>query len=191
MELMRPDPETRVVDVGVADAGFGRTGECATYNFFEELYPWRSNVTAVGLGGGARFAESYPDVRYVEADGCSLPFDDGEFDVYFSNAVVEHVGGRERQRLFVAEALRVAGSVFLTTPNRWFPIELHTRIPLVHWLPASAAGHFYELVRRPWAKEIDLLGPKELAALFPPGSGVRIVNSFLTLAAVVGGAKHS
>lgn len=25
--------------------------------------------------------------------------------------------------------------VFFTTPNRWFPIELHTRLPLVHWLP--------------------------------------------------------
>jgi len=39
----------------------------------------------------------------------------------------------------VAEALRVAPRVFVTTPNRWFPIELHTRAPLVHWLPDAAA----------------------------------------------------
>jgi len=25
--------------------------------------------------------------------------------------------------------------VFLTTPNRWFPVEFHTVLPLVHWLP--------------------------------------------------------
>jgi hypothetical protein len=28
--------------------------------------------------------------------------------------------------------------VFVTTPNRWFPIEFHTVLPLVHWLPADA-----------------------------------------------------
>jgi hypothetical protein len=26
--------------------------------------------------------------------------------------------------------------VFITTPNRWFPIEVHTVLPFVHWLPA-------------------------------------------------------
>ena len=27
--------------------------------------------------------------------------------------------------------------MFVTTPNRWFPIEVHTRLPLVHWLPET------------------------------------------------------
>ena len=27
--------------------------------------------------------------------------------------------------------------VFLTTPNRWFPIEFHTVMPFVHWFPPS------------------------------------------------------
>jgi hypothetical protein len=26
----------------------------------------------------------------------------------------------------------------VTTPNRWFPIEVHTMLPLVHWLPPTA-----------------------------------------------------
>ena len=25
----------------------------------------------------------------------------------------------------------------LATPNRFYPIELHTKIPLIHWLPKS------------------------------------------------------
>ncbi len=183
-ETIRPTPATRVVDVGADDAAFGeRPGTCGTLNFFEELYPWPERITAVGITEGDRFAERYPHTRYVQADALDLPFADGEFDVYFSNAVIEHVGGREAQRRFVAEALRVAPRVFVTTPNRWFPVELHTRAPLVHWLPADAAHRAYDLLRKPWAKENHLLGPADLRSLFP--GDVRIVNLGMTLVAIV------
>jgi hypothetical protein len=26
----------------------------------------------------------------------------------------------------------------VTTPNRWFPIEFHTVLPFLHWLPARS-----------------------------------------------------
>jgi hypothetical protein len=96
--------------------------------------------------------------------------------------VIEHVGGEERQRAFVAEALRVAHRVFITTPNRWFPVELHTRLPLVHWLPEGAAHRVYDLARKGWAKENHLLGPGDLRDLFPVP--VRIVNLGMTLVAI-------
>ena len=72
--------------------------------------------------------------------------------------------------------------MFLTTPNRWFPIELHTRLPLVHWLPRSASDRAYDLMRRGWAKENHLLGSSDLRRLFP--GPVRIVNLGLTLVAI-------
>ena len=87
-------------------------------------------------------------IAYVQGDACALPFADRSFDIVFSNAVIEHVGDIERQRLFVAEALRVGRRVFLTTPNRWFPIEVHTRLPFVHWLPERAADRVYDLGRQ-------------------------------------------
>jgi SAM-dependent methyltransferase len=123
-----------------------------------------------------------PEIEYVQADGCALPFPDDSFDVCFSNAVIEHVGGIDRQRAFVAEAVRVSRRVFLTTPNRWFPVELHTRLPLVHWLPVPVAHRAYELLGMPWARENRLLGPRELRGLFPVP--VRIVNLGLTLVAI-------
>jgi SAM-dependent methyltransferase len=187
-ETMRPTPDTRVVDVGVDDSGFGEPdgehGACGTLNFFEELYPWPERITAVGIHEGRRFAARYPAASYVQASALELPFPDGAFDVYFSNAVIEHVGPREAQRRFVAEALRVAPRVFITTPNRWFPVELHTRAPLVHWLPDAAAHRAYDLIRKPWAKENHLLGPRDLRSLFP--GDVRIVNLGMTLVAIVG-----
>lgn len=187
-ETMRPTADTSVLDVGVDDRGFGHHEGCGTLNFFEELYPWPQRITAVGIHEGARFAERYPATRYVRASALELPFGDGSFDVYFSNAVIEHVGPCEAQRRFVAEALRVAPRAFITTPNRWFPVELHTRAPLVHWLPEPAAHRAYDLMGKPWAKQNHLLGPSDLRALFPLDrqSDVRIVNLGMTLVAIVG-----
>ncbi len=185
LDELRPDATTTVLDVGVDEVSHGEPGGesgCSTHNLFEELYPWPSRITALGLHDGTRFRERHPSVAYVRGDACALPFADGAFDIVFSNAVIEHVGSRERQEAFVREALRVGRRVFLTTPNRWFPIELHTRLPLVHWLPRPLAGRAYEVAGKGWAKENHLLGPRELRALFP--GSVRIVNLGLTIVAI-------
>jgi SAM-dependent methyltransferase len=184
LELMEPTPGTTVLDVGVDEVSHGESGGesgCTTHNFLEEHYPWPVRITALGLHEGDRFRARYPEIPYVQGDACELPFADGAFDVVHSNAVIEHVGPRERQEAFVHEAVRVGRRVFLTTPNRWFPVEVHTRLPLVHWLPDGAAGRAYDLVRKPWAKENHLLGPAELRALFPVP--VRIHNLGMTLVA--------
>jgi SAM-dependent methyltransferase len=183
METIAPTGETTVLDVGVDDVPFGAREGCETLNFFEELYPWPEQITALGLHSGARFRASYPQVSYVQGDALSLPFEDGAFDIVFSNAVIEHVGGREQQRRFVEEVLRVGRRAFVTTPNRWFPVEVHTRLPLVHWLPDRISHRAYDLARKPWAKENRLLGPGSLRRLFPPEA--RIVNLGMTLVAVV------
>src|SRR6266566_1714667 len=164
LELLRPGPETTVVDVGVTDAPFGRG---STDNFFEALYPWPEQITAVGPTDLTRFYAAFPAVRAVRADGRELPFEDATFDIGFSNAVVEHVaGGREGQRRFVGELCRVARSVFVTTPNRWFPLDPHTLLPIVNWLPPGAARERV-LRARGFDDVLDPLGPRELAALFP------------------------
>ena len=140
MRTVQPGPETRVVDVGVGDTGFGtEPGIAVTHNFFEALYPWPERITAVSDVPLPNFAREFPSIRCVTASGTDLPFEDDAFDVAFSNAVIEHVGGREEQRRFVAELCRVAPRVFVSTPNRWFPVETHTLVPLVHWLPRSTA----------------------------------------------------
>jgi SAM-dependent methyltransferase len=182
---LAPCSETTVLDVGADEVGFGGHGGqsgCSTHNFFEELYPWPGKITALGLHEGGDFRRSYPDTTYVQGDACALPFGDGAFDIVFSNAVIEHVGGRDRQRRMVEEAVRVGKRVFLTTPNRLFPLEVHTRLPFVHWLPGPLAGRAYDLARKSWAREHRLLTPRDLRTLFPVP--VRIVNLGLTLVAI-------
>ena len=183
LDELRPGPHTTVLDVGADELGFGDGDRCTTLNFFEEHYPWPEKITALGLWDGAAFRERYPDIAYVQGDACALPFADGAFDIVHSNAVIEHVGARDRQRLMVSEALRVARRAFVTTPNRRFPVEVHTRLPFVHWLPDSISGRAYDAVGKPFARELELLTKAELEALFP--GRVRVVNLGLSLVAIV------
>ena len=172
LELLAPGPETSVVDVGVTDSGVA--GAYGTDNFLEAAYPWPERITAVGVTRLDDFAAAFPHVRTVVADGRALPFADGEFDVAFSNAVVEHVGGEADQRAFVHELCRVARRVFVTTPNRRFPIEVHTLLPFAHWLPRRLQPRSLD--------DIDLLGPRAFRALFP--YPVRVLARGATLIAV-------
>jgi hypothetical protein len=42
--------------------------------------------------------------------------------------------------------MRVARrGIFLTTPNRWFPVEFHTLLPFAHWLPQK---YFHAVLRQ-------------------------------------------
>jgi len=183
LDELRPTPETSVLDIGADELGFGEEHGCGTMNFFEEHYPWPERITALGLHDGEGFRARYPGIRYVQGDACALPFADGEFDLVFSNAVIEHVGGRDRQRRLVSEAIRVGRRVFITTPNRRFPVEVHTRIPFVHWLPDALSHRVYRATGKEYATDVHLLTRNSLESLFP--GRVRIVSLGLTLAAIV------
>jgi hypothetical protein len=173
MTLARPVSTSTVIDVGVSDGIHGEAAWKAS-NFFEALYPYPANIVAVGLHEGLAFRRPDIEFRYVQGDGCDLPFPDDSFDFYFSNAVVEHVGDVTRQRRFVSEALRVAPVVFITTPNILFPVEQHTFLPIVHRLPAAPRRRAFVALRRPHGNDVTLLGPRSFRNLFPPRVEVRV-----------------
>src|SRR5215467_13587606 len=120
-----------ILDVGVTS---DRTYQAS--NYLEAWYPHKKMVTTVGIDDASFLRSEYPGMTFVMANGLMLPFRDQAFDVVHSSAVIEHVGSLARQCAFVAECCRVARrAVFITTPNRWFPVVFHTVLPLVHWLP--------------------------------------------------------
>jgi SAM-dependent methyltransferase len=105
--------------------------------------------------------------------GQPLPFADRSFDIVFSNAVVEHAGGTQAQQRFVGEVCRVGRAFFITTPNRWFPFEHHTGLPLIHCLPPRVFRRVIARTRyRYWADEahLSMLDARSFPRLFPPGS---------------------
>jgi len=62
-------------------------------------------------------------------------FKDGEFDIVFSNSVIEHVGDDQAQQRMADEIRRVGKAYFVQTPNLYFPIESHSCIPLYQFMP--------------------------------------------------------
>jgi SAM-dependent methyltransferase len=175
MDIMKPAPDSTILDLGV-------TSDIthAESNYLEQWYPHRDRIVCAGVEDVSHLAERYPGVvcrRILPHQ--PLPFVDGQFDIVFSNAVVEHAGSRRQQRFFVEEALRVGRRFFITTPNRWFPIEMHTALPLLHYLPAtmhrcvlSVMGLDY------WASEnqLNLLDARSLQSLFAAGHDVTVTT---------------
>lgn len=126
----------RVLAVGVEGDGGYSAGCSDTGNQIERgLLRAGRGVTALAYYE-APLSLRDDGATLLRGDGKRLPFVDDSFDVVFSNAVVEHIGGPREARRFLDESRRVARLLVIhTTPNRWFPIETHTRLPLLHWLP--------------------------------------------------------
>jgi len=185
LEELQPGPETTIVDVGVGDTGFDtEPGVALSHNFFEAMYPWPGQITAVSDVPLPNFAQEFPQIAPVTASGTDLPFQDDSFDIAFSNAVLEHVGSPEEQRRFVHELCRVAPRVFVSTPNRRFPVEVHTLVPFLHWLPRRARDRAFAAIRRDAWRGVELLNRRELLELFPPGAQARVVESRMTISVV-------
>jgi hypothetical protein len=159
------DPKTHET---IADIGVNTEEYSATDNYLERHYLHPERITAVGQGDMSAFSARYPNVKAVSGDGTALPFSDATFDIAYSNAVIEHVGGYDAQLSFLRELRRIAHRGYLTTPNRHFPIELHTRVPLLHLiLPKRAFDAFLRCIGKDWAtgNYMHLLSEYELRLL--------------------------
>jgi len=57
-------------------------------------------------------------------------------DIVLSNATIEHVGSFKSQIKMTKNMIYLAKKLFIiSTPNRFHPIEFHTKLPFLHWLP--------------------------------------------------------
>ena len=136
------------------DVGVSPLVDLPGENHFLAAYPYPDRVTAISNDSNMDpVRAAYPEVTVVVADARDLPFADRSFDVVHSNAVIEHVGPLAEQVRFLAEVTRVGRAGYLSTPNRWFPVDSHTNLPFLHWLPRPA---FVAALRR-----MGRLGPGE------------------------------
>lgn len=160
--LLRPVATDKVLEVGIADV------EYSPYdNFLIKRYLYPKNITAIGIGDLSEFRKRYPSVRVVTYDGRIFPFRDKEFDIAHSNAVIEHVGSRGAQEFFLREIVRVSRRGLITTPNRRFIFETHTRVPFMHWMGKESFDRFLKVIGKGWATGdyMNLLSFRELDSM--------------------------
>lgn len=124
-EVLRQKDQVRVLDVG------------GTVSYWLDLEPvWGGRplvFTLVNLK-----AEPVTDPRFTSLAGDCRDlsrFADQSFDIAHSNSVIEHVGRWGDMQRMANEVRRLAPRYFVQTPDYWFPLEPHFRVPFFHWLP--------------------------------------------------------
>ena len=129
-DVMAPTEQTRILDIGGYpwvwdECGFEVTSKFTILN--PHLPP-----LAKGYQG--------PQYDLVLGDGTALEYADGEFDIVFSNSVIEHLGTFEKQTAFANECMRVGKRYWVQTPAQEFPIEPHYIAPFIHAFGATVYG---------------------------------------------------
>jgi ubiquinone/menaquinone biosynthesis C-methylase UbiE len=149
-EVLRITSRTKILDVG----GTPWVWMIAAENGFPE-----PQITILNIYPEHRQLAS--NMRWVVGNGCELPFGDGEFDVVFSNSVIEHLGTHDSQVAFAGEIKRVGREYWVQTPDPRFFIEPHYLSPFFHWLPidqrrkVARYGTMWGLMEQPNKQEIE------------------------------------
>ena len=124
LETIKPNEHSKILDVGGTEAIWIGSG-------------FENQVTLLNI----LFKKERNDkFNYVVGDACNMKFSDGEFDIIYSNSVIEHVGNYERQTQFAKEVIRVGKSYWIQTPYKHFPIEPHFLFPLFQYSPPQYKG---------------------------------------------------
>lgn len=172
--LGQSDP-LRILDVG---------GRAEYWNMLSPHLRGRVELTLLNYGEELEaFSQAVEaGITYVNAAGnaCAMPqYADQSFDFVHSNSVIEHVGQYADMQDFAKEIRRVGRAYYVQTPNFWFPVDPHTAVPLLHWMPDPvrlfAHSHFtLGLARKSdfagALSRLDgcrMIGRRTMRALFP------------------------
>lgn len=181
MRRFRPGRMQRIKEMfPLLDSGGSVLDVGGTWGWWKMMTVKTRDITIVNLDTYHEKAVLEAGYKFSSANGCAMPYADRQFDLTFSNSVIEHVGGLPEQRRFAAEVLRCGKQVYLQTPNKWFPVEPHMIALFIHWLPFSVQRHLvrwlsvWGWVTKPNQAEVDeflkgirLMSGKEVVELFP------------------------
>jgi hypothetical protein len=168
LERMQPTADMKILDIG------------GTAIFW--MMPEMSKLKALLMNiYQVKVPEAVSDrLEAVVGDATELSYNDDEFDLVFSNSVIEHVFTFENQKKMAAEIRRVGKDYWVQTPAKGFFFEPHFMAPFIHWLPPSVRKRIVRWAT-PWGlfgrpnkqrvsdvvDEIRILTKREVEELFP------------------------
>ena len=171
-EQLKTNTPITVLDVG------------GTWNFWESMnfkYFDSCDITLLNLRK-YEIPEKFKNIKSVIGDATDLSeYSENQFDLAFSNSVIEHVGKEQAQKKMADELLRVGKHLYLQTPNRNFPVEPHFIFPLFQFFPLKLKVFLLTHFDLGWYKtktrskeeitkiadSVDLLTLKRLKKFFP------------------------
>ena len=182
LEKIKSDKPVQILDIGGEENYWVRMNYSGDANI---------QITLLNL---EKTATTKNNIISIKGDATDLTkFKDQEFDIVFSNSVIEHLFSKENQKKMADEARRVGKCYYIQTPNFFFPIEPHWLFPFFHFLPVKTRvfltqnfnlGHFKKAIDREESiqrvNEIKLLTEREMKELFPDGKVYKEVLLGLT-----------
>lgn len=167
--------KVRILDVG----GSYTYWKTINFRYFNAAFFTLLNLSKLDI------PDSCGNMSSVVGDATDLrEYEDNQFDLVFSNSVIEHVGNFEAQKKMAQEMCRTGKHCYLQTPNRYFFMEPHFLIPFFQFFPLKLKvfliknGNIQNVPKArsdaeaiEIAKSVRLMSKRELRILFP---GVKI-----------------
>lgn len=186
-DVIQLDDNTKILDLGSESGSSINAVLAGTPVKPENIYIADINLSLIEEG-----KEMFGYVPVLIDETAGLPFEDNYFDVVYCSSVIEHVTvakkevwslysgeqfkkkAHERQRAFADEIKRVGRQYFVQTPYKHFPVESHSWLPFINWLPRALLIPTLKFTNLFWVKKTSpdwfLLDKKSLKALFPEAS---------------------
>lgn len=176
-------PETRILDLGSYNGD--HIAQVLTGVPADPANVYIADIDADAVEAGSR---KYGFTPVVLDESGHLPFPDGYFDIVHCSSVLEHVtipksevwdvrSGRDfkaasyqAQAAFAREIIRVGRQYYVQTPDRWFPVESHSWLPFVGFIPRRLQIPVLRYTNTFWIKKTspdwNLLDARSLSLLF-------------------------
>tara|TARA_B100000029_G_scaffold512832_1_gene610591 strand:- start:2111 stop:2782 length:672 start_codon:yes stop_codon:yes gene_type:complete len=85
--------------------------------------------------------------KSITNDFTNIEIEKMSSDLAISSATIEHVGNEKNQIKAIGNIIKLSKKYFvITTPNRFHPIDFHTLIPFIHWLPKKVHRFLLKII---------------------------------------------
>ncbi len=147
--------DDRAIDIGC------QSGTLTDAVAAQTPYAWTGidpTISEPGLSDGS--------LELLPGTADALPFASGAFKVAMFANVYEHVqpDRRAASLLEIRRVLAPGGYLVGQIPNPYFPIESHSRLPFMGWLPMRAQKVYWRLSPVPWEHDFFVVTMRELRA---------------------------
>lgn len=139
-KLPRPWADCHVIDIG---SGTG-TLAMALARQVARVRGVEANRAVLDHARQQALGRGLINLEFQQADATHMETEP-IFDLAVLSTVIEHTPHQAELIAKALNSLRPGGILYLTGPNRLWPIEQHYGLPLLHWLPLPLANRYLAL----------------------------------------------